>query len=351
MFVLRPTLAAAALALSFGAAHAASFPNGVVYSANEGDGSISEITLRAGGVRTEQIPIVPHNVQIAPDGRTLLAVGSAKTSTGGHDGHHGNTAGAGQDGKSADRPDAAMLILGADRLAVRETLPSGEHPAHVVASRDGRYAYITNADADRVSAVDIRNGKIVAQIRTDAYPHGLRLSPDGRHLYVANVKGNSVSVIDTRSLAEAARIPVGKAPVQVAFTADGKQVYVSLRDENSVAVIDTATREVVGKIGVGRGPIQLYAAGRDLMYVANQGSESDPDDTVSVIDTRRKSLIRTVTTGKGAHGVVASDDGRFVFVTNSVDNTVSAIDTGSQEVVATYPVGPNPNGISYRRVR
>ena len=132
---------------------------------------------------------------------------------------------------------------------------------------------------------------------------------------------------------------------------DGKQVYVSLRDENSVAVIDTATREVVGKIGVGRNPIQLYAAGRDLMYVANQGSESDPDNTVSVIDTRRKTLIKTMTTGKGAHGVVASDDGRFVFVTNSVDNTVSAIDNGSQEVVATYPVGLNPNGISYRRVR
>ena len=48
------------------------------------------------------------------------------------------------------------------------------------------------------------------------------------------------------------------------------------------------------------------------MYVANQGSESDPDNTVSVIDTRRKTLIRTVTTGKGAHGVVASDDGRWV---------------------------------------
>ena len=87
------------------------------------------------------------------------------------------------------------------------------------------------------------------------------------------------------------------------------------------------------------------------MYVANQGSDSNPDDTVSVIDTKSQSVINTVVTGKGAHGVVASTDGGFLFITNTKDNTVSAIDTSTQNVVATYPVGPNPNGITYRSIR
>lgn len=122
----------------------------------------------------------------------------------------------------------------------------------------------------------------------------------------------------------------------------------SLRDENSVAVIDVETRKVTNRIGVGRGPIQLYAAAGDTMYVANQGTDTDPDNTVSVIDTTNQKVIGTVVTGKGAHGVVASEDGKYVFITNTLDNSVSAIDTSTQDVVATYLVGPNPNGITYR---
>lgn len=344
MFKFRPMIAAAALALSVVAAHAASVPNGTVYSADEGDGSISAIALRTGTVRTVPIPIVPHNVQISPDGKTLLAVGGLKQGSQ----EHGSAEAKAQ---AQQHGDSALLILDAGSLDLLETLPSGDHPAHVVTSPDGRLAYITNADANHLSVVDIGKKKIISEIPTGKSPHGLRLSPDGKNLYVANTDGNTVSVIDTKSLKETARIAVGKAPVQVAFTPDGEHVYVSLADENSVAVIDTATGKVATQIGVGRNPIQLYAAGSDKMYVANQGSAADPDNTVSVIDTKSRKVVATVVTGKGAHGVAASGDGAFVFVTNSVDDTVSAIDAATQEVTATWPIGPNPNGITFRSPR
>ena len=338
MFKLRLALATFAVSFSVGIIHAATLPNGVVYSANEGDGSISEITLRTGDVRTTQITVVPHNVQISPDGKVILAVGTSKPESGGHDEHGG----------ADHHGEGGVLILDVNQMDnAPDLLPSGEHPAHIVTNPDGRYAYITNADSDRVSVVDIQNKEIAAEIPTGAYPHGLRLGPDGRELYVANVADNSVSVINTESLTEEVRIPVGKAPVQLAFTSDGEQVYVSLRDENSVAIIDVTDRKVINRISVGRGPIQLFAAA-GKMYVANEGTEAEPDNTVSVIDIKSQSILETVVTGNGAHGVVASDDGNFVFVTNTTDNTVSAINTNSQSVVATYSVGPNPNGITYR---
>src|SRR5690625_7959411 len=85
MFNLRLALATFAVSFSVRVIRAAPLPNGVVYSANEGEGSISEITLRTGDVRTTQITVVPHNVQISPDGRGILAVGSSKPESGGHD--------------------------------------------------------------------------------------------------------------------------------------------------------------------------------------------------------------------------------------------------------------------------
>lgn len=219
MLKLRPTLVAVSLALSIGTGHAASMPNAVVYSANEGDGSISAIELRTGAVSTTAISIVPHNVQISPDGQILLAVGSPKSGSkeqGGHGGH----------GQAEGGAKGLLLMDPEQPENVLEALPSGSHPAHVVTSQDGRYAYITNADNDILTVVDTQRKTVVAEVETGSYPHGLRLSPDGDELYIANVTDNSVSVIDTENLKEAARIHVGQAPVQVAYTPDGKYVYV-----------------------------------------------------------------------------------------------------------------------------
>lgn len=137
--------------------------------------------------------------------------------------------------------------------------------------------------------------------------------------------------------------------MQVGFTPDGHRVYVSIRDQHSVAAIDTATRTVIARVRVGRGPIQVHATPDSrFVYVANQGSERTPGDTVSVIDVPTNSVVKTIVTGKGAHGVAASDDGRWVFVTNIVAGTVSVIDAASREVVATFAVGKGPNGITFR---
>lgn len=310
---------------------------GTVWSADEGGSSISAIDLGTGTVTTTPIPVAPHNVDLTPDGRFLLAVGTPASGDHGSEGH-------GHDG------DAAGLLVMLDPQDLSKpavTVEVGAHPAHVVADTQGR-AYASLSGADEVAVVDLANASVVERIETGAYPHGLRLSPDGTELYVANVEDGSVSVIDTASLTEAARIPVGTAPVQVGFTPDGSRIYVSLRDENRVAVIDTATREVTGRIEVGPNPIQMIATpdGRQV-YVANQGTEAAPNDTVSVIDTATGKVAKTLKTAPGAHGVSVSADGAFVFVTNIADDSVSVIDVARQEVVGSVPVGDRPNGIVY----
>ncbi len=151
--------------------------------------------------------------------------------------------------------------------------------------------------ANQVTVVDISRKAVFAEIATGSYLHGLRLSSDGRELNVANVTDNSVSVIDTKNLKESARIPVGKALVQVAFTPNGAQVYVSLRDENSVAVIDIGTQRVVD----------------------------------------------TVTTGMGAHGVVTSDDGKWVFIMNRPASDAP----GSVRLRASFQGCNDPTGVCY----
>ncbi len=313
--------------------------SGTVYSADEGGNTLSAIDLGTGSVTTVPLPLSPHNVDLTPDGRFLLAVGTPASGGHGDDGH---------DHADSGTVGGLLVVLDPKDLSQQATkVEVGSHPAHVVADRQGR-AFVSLSGSNEIAVVDLAQGAVTARIETGASPHGMRLSPDETELYVANVEDGSVSVIDTAGLTEAARIPVGAAPVQVGFTPDGGKVYVSLRDENRVAVIDTATREVTGRIEVGPNPIQMIATpdGRQV-YVANQGTEAAPNDTVSVIDTATGEVAKTLKTGPGAHGVSASADGAFVFVTNIADDSVSVIDVARQEVLGSVPVGDRPNGVVY----
>lgn len=313
---------------------------GTVYSANEGGSSISAIDLGTGVADKVPIPVAPHNVDLTPDGKLLLAVGTPAAKA-----DHGS-AGHGHDQEGA--AEGQLVILDPQNIAApKATVAVGPHPAHVVADRAGR-AYVSLSGGDEIAVVDLARAEVIRRIATGKYPHGLRLSPNETELYVANVEDGSVSVIDTQELSEVARIPVGTAPVQVAFTPSGDQLYVSLRDENRVAVIDTSTREATNRIDVGPNPIQMFVTPNGAyVYVANQGTDTEPNDTLSVIDTATGEVVKTLTTGAGAHGVSASADGTFVFVTNMADDSVSVIDVSNQEVIKTVPVGDRPNGIVY----
>ena len=324
------------------AAGAAPLANGFVYSANEGEDSISRIDLATGRVTTMPVPVTPHNLQISRDGRRLFVVGSMAGQM--------KMAAAGAAHAAPTQPGGLLILDAAAANAASATLVTvGRAPAHVVVGARGDRAYVSNAADDAVGVVDVASGRVVSSIPTAASPHGLRMSPDGREIYVAGTKGNAVSVIDVATSREVTRIPVGKAPVQVGFTPDGTRVYVSLRDDNAVAVVDTRTQRLVTTIAVGRSPIQLFATpDGNFMYVANQGTEREPNNTVSVIDTRLNVVVKTLTTDRGAHGVVVSDDGSRVYIANSFAGTVSIIDTATQRVIGTVRVGSGPGGITYR---
>lgn len=333
MFLARPT----------GAEPAAT---GFVYTADEHGGSVSRIDLGTGKVDVFPLPVMPHNVQFVPSTGRLLAVGVPPPADD-HGGHGSGGHGATEDTEVGGKLivlDAANLTSG---LIVEIAVSS--HPAHVIADREGKTAFVSNSDDDSVSVIDLNAGQIITTIHTGDYPHGLRMSPDGKSIYVANVRDGTVSVLDTDKLSETGRIEVGPAPVQVGFTPDGSRVYVSLRDENKVAVIDTMTRKVIGRIDVGRAPIQVHASldGR-FVYVANQGTGAEPDDTVSVIETATNAVVKTIRTGAGAHGVTVSSNGAFVFVTNILAGTFSQISVASQSVVRSYSVGKGPNGITFQ---
>ncbi|WP_052427472.1 YncE family protein [Neobacillus niacini] len=141
---------------------------------------------------------------------------------------------------------------------------------------------------------------------------------------------------------------MGNTPVTTSVTPDGKTLVATLNAENSLAIIDLAT-DKVQKVQVGEGPAQVYlqSEGKDA-FVANQGTPEKPSDSVSKMDLETKKVVSTNKVGKGAHGIVTSNDNQFVYVTNMYDNTVSVINNEDNTVIATVNIGAEPNGITIK---
>lgn len=308
-----------------------------VYVANERAGSLTVIDEETNTTRTLALDVLPHNVDLTPDGKTLLIAGmSGGHAQGGHDGH------AEQSG--------LLLLLDADNAAVpARVVAVGGHPAHVVPDRSGSLAFVTDAASHAVVVVDLAAGQVMGRIEVGRYPHGLRLSPDGLTLAVANRDSDDVSLIDVSSRTQTARIAVGRQPVQVAFTPDGQRLFVSLSGENAVAAVDLHSRTRTATYPVGPIPIQLAVTpdGAKLV-VANQGSQAMPGHSLSILETATGRLIATTEVGKGAHGVSIAGSGSRAYVSNAFEDSVSVVDLESHKELARHPTGAAPNGIVAR---
>src|SRR3954466_14416781 len=74
-----------------------------------------------------------------------------------------------------------------------------------------------------------------------------------------------------------------------------------------------------------------------IAYVSNEKS-----NTLSVIDTEKWAVIKTIKVGQRPRGIEFTRDGKFVLVAVGDDDTVEVIDTGTQQVVDKLPSGPDP---------
>jgi YVTN family beta-propeller protein len=120
--------------------------------------------------------------------------------------------------------------------------------------------------------------------------------------------------------------------------------YIADSSANTVTVIRTSDRTIIKTLKVGNAPhgIAVSPLGNNV-YVTNEA-----DGTVSVIKTSDHTISDTVKVGNSPRGIAVDPDDAYVYVANYADNTVSVIttyDDDENEVTAVIPVGNGPYGI------
>jgi len=236
--------------------------------------------------------------------------------------------------------DASLSLVDMARGTELRRIPVLREPHHVALSPDGRDLLVGDAGANEMLFLDPGTGEIKRRVPM-ADPYHLAFSPNGKWLTVTGLARNQVDVYNAASMTLAKRYPLSSMPSHLAYSPDSSMVYATLQGTNRLAAIDIKRQSVLWTAEVGATPAGVIWHNGKLL-VANMGS--DHFAVVDPVDGRVEARIRT---GRGAHQLFLSPDGRTLWVNNRVDGTTVALDATTYALIRSYRVPGGPDCIDF----
>ncbi|MFC0409903.1 YncE family protein [Roseomonas elaeocarpi] len=251
------------------------------------------------------------------------------------------------------KDNARILALDPATLEPRGAIELGGDPAFGLAinNRTGMI-YTTNTRDGSVSAISVRDNRVVATIKPDSdgkrQVRQVLVDPDHDRAYVsafAREGDAAIWVVDTKANKVERMITADLGPgiTGLALDAAGNRLFATALTTNEVVEIDLSKGAVARRFpSGGEGSINIaFDAARRHLIVANQKSGG-----VTVLDATDGKLLRTVETGAGALSVTVDAPRNRVFVANRGAGTVTVLDADSLAVLATLATGTHPNTVA-----
>ncbi len=292
-----------------------------------------------------------------------------------------------------DKEGGRLHVVDLDTFALRHSVPIGEGAHEVIASHDGRSAWVAlYGDQQRVGhhlvEVDLAGGTVTRKIDTTPLlrPHGMaragqniyftaemnravaRLNPgegrvdrvlgigrdathmievsaDGQQLFTTDLLSNSVSRLDFRVKAPLPKLThyaVGDKPEGLALHPDGKHAWVGLNGEGKVQVLDIDSGKIVATMPAGSYParIEFSRDGKRVFVI-------DPKESaLLVFDAASRKRLHAHRIPGTPLGILPAKDVSRVILTLVTAGELVEVDAGSGEVVRRLDVGKVADGIA-----
>ena len=219
----------------------------------------------------------------------------------------------------------ALFIVDPATLAVVGQVPSGPDPHEVIASADGKLAYISNyggGSYNTITVVDLVNQKALPVIDLGPLrgPHGLTFV--GGKLWFTAEGAKVIGSYDPATKTIDWVLGTGQDRTHMIYVfPDLKRIVASNVSSATMTVIDKGTRPGGPPPQTG-GPGMPNAPGGP-----NAGGPGGPSQTIW--------SETVIPVGRGSEGFDVSPDGKEIWVANSQDGTISIIDLASKKVVQT----------------
>lgn len=296
-----------------------------------------------------------------------------------------------------EKNDKSLAIVDPATSKVVGRIPAGEDPHEVVASEDGKYAYISNYGAFQspqhtLSIADLSSSKALPAVDLGSLlaPHGLEwahgkvyftaegskmigrydpathqvdwtlgigqsrthmlvVSHDENRIFTANVNSDTISILDRSKNGDVSGwietpILVGKGPEGFDVSPDGKEIWAANSHEGTLSIVDVGTRKVVKTLDLhteNANRVKFTPDGK-LVLVSDLGA----GELVIVDATARKEMKR-LKLGRGVAGILIVPDGSRAYVAVSTDSQIAVIDLKTLSVTGKIDTGRGPDGMAW----
>ena len=163
---------------------------------------------------------------------------------------------------------------------VKKLFPNSEC-FDIIIDHKEEYAYVSLWGGAKVAKVNLQNIEIENYIKVGEHPCEMIISKNDDRLFVTNANNNSVSVVDLNKNSETERInsalkpdiPFGSTPNAITFNQNESVLLVANADNNYLALFDISLpgkSKSIGFIPVGWYPTSVkYLKGKNQLLVAN----------------------------------------------------------------------------------
>lgn len=294
------------------------------------------------------------------------------------------------------KADHTLAIVDAATLKVVARIPSGPDPHEVIASKDGKLAYISNYGGgayNTLTVVDLVAGKGMQTIDLGALrgPHGLAyrggkvwftaeaakaigsydpsankvdwvlgtgqnrthmiyVSEDLKRMITSNVSSATMTIVDKRATGPAwgdwdeTVIPVGRGAEGFDVSPDGKEIWAANAQDGTISIIDGLSKKVTQTLPAnvkGANRLKLTPDGK-LVFVSTLGGAE-----LAIFDAASRRDVKRIKIGRGAAGILMQPDGSRAFVACTPDDYIAVIDLKSLEVTGRIEAGKQPDGLAW----
>jgi YVTN family beta-propeller protein len=306
------------------------------------------------------------------------------------------------------KADHKLVVVDLATLAIVNRFDVGADPHEVVATPDGKSAYVSNMDntsGHEIDVIDLVGQRALPAIDTDPFrgPHGLAfldgklwftaqgskviarydpksgridwvmgtgqdwthmlaITPDGHRLYATNVASGTVSIFDYKLVPPSSFafgfVPPGRSPtlewVQTLIaTGPGAEGF----DVSPNGAELWTASPVTGQLFIVDTAIRIVTAYPAELFGANRLRftrdgrrafvSSIRSGDVFVLDADTRKLVKRMNFCHSATGIAMDPDGTRAFVACSSDSYLAVIDLASLEVTGRVDVGGKPDGLSF----
>src|SRR5262245_56989140 len=158
-----------------------------------------------------------------------------------------------------------------------ETPNPHRSPIDITVLPGGTRALTANHTSDTASLIDLKAGKVLAEVRCGRKPAAIACSSDGKRAAVSNLWSASVTLleIDGDALKVVGPVDVGPLPRALTFAPDNDAIYVAVAGADEIAKLDWRTRTVKRHWPAPREPRELALSkdGRWLVAASTRSGQ------------------------------------------------------------------------------